>query len=187
MLYNFKEYNKYAEITGYRNIKFADAEAFLKANRKQTQNLDLQFFDAELIATKEHLYFAVLNALVAFNEVTNVSKSLAMETMLYASAKRQIQRAIEQCGIKPQTTSLAMTIIGVKPDEINRVLKAVTACINSEPDEQVLEMSRVKEKKIKEAFQISDTEIKAVLKNQDYSSAVVNLVIERVALLATQL
>jgi tRNA threonylcarbamoyladenosine modification (KEOPS) complex Cgi121 subunit len=187
MLYNFKEYGKYAEITGYRNIKFGDTEAFLKANRKQTQNLDLQFLDAELIATKEHIYFAVLNALAAFNGMTNVSKSLAMETMLYASAKRQIQRAIEQCGIKPQTTNLAVAIIGVKPEQINSVLETVTACISSEPDEQVLEMSKAKEKKIKEAFQISDKEIKAVLKNQDYSGAIVNLVIERVALLATQL
>ena len=43
------------EITGYRNIKFAEAEEFLKANRKETrENVDLQFFDAQLIATQEH-------------------------------------------------------------------------------------------------------------------------------------
>ena len=49
MLYHLKEYGKYAEITGYRNIKFARAEEFLKANRKETQeNVDVQFFDAQL-------------------------------------------------------------------------------------------------------------------------------------------
>ena len=37
MLYHLKEYGKYAEITGYRNIKFAKAEEFLKANRKENQ------------------------------------------------------------------------------------------------------------------------------------------------------
>ena len=36
MLHHLKKYGKYAEITGYRNIKFADAEKFLKANRKET-------------------------------------------------------------------------------------------------------------------------------------------------------
>ena len=113
MLYHLKEYGKYAEITGYRNIKFAEAEEFLKANRKETpDNVDLQFFDAQLIATQEHLYFAALNALQAFRNKTNLSKSLAMETMLYASAQRQIQKAIQLCGIKPQTKTMAVIIIG---------------------------------------------------------------------------
>ncbi len=56
MLHHLKEYGKNAEITGFRNIKFARAEKFLKANRKETQeNVDIQFFDAQLIATQEHL------------------------------------------------------------------------------------------------------------------------------------
>ena len=99
MLQYIKEYGKYVEITGYRNIEFDKAEIFLKANRKQTrQNVDIQFFDAELIATQEHLYFAVLNALQAFKNKTNLSKSPSMETMLYASAQRQIQKAINRAG-----------------------------------------------------------------------------------------
>ncbi len=91
----------------------------MKANRKQTrQNVNIQFFDAELIATQEHLYFAVLNALQAFKNKTNLSKSPAMETMLYASAQRQIQKAIECCGIKPQTKNMAVAIIGEDPGQI---------------------------------------------------------------------
>ena len=50
-----------------------------------------------------------------------------------------------------------------------------------------LNMSKMKEKKIKEMFQISDDELQTVVKDQDRSAAVINLVIERVALLATQL
>src|SRR5208283_2948596 len=108
MLHHLKEYGKYTEITGYRNMKFAVAEEFLKANRKETrENVDLQFFDAQLIATQEHLYFAALNALQAFKNKTNISKSLAMETMLYRPAQRQLQKALQRCGIKPETTSMA--------------------------------------------------------------------------------
>ena len=124
MLQYLKEYGKYVEITGYQNIEFDKAEAFLKANRKQTQqNVDIQFFDAELIATQEHLYFAVLNALQAFKNKTNLSKSPAMETMLYASAQRQIQKAIERCGIKPQTKNMAVVIIGDDPKQIENALE----------------------------------------------------------------
>ncbi len=168
MLYHLKEYSKYAEITGYRNIKFAAAEEFLKANRRETQeNVDLQFFDAQLIATQQHLYFAALNALQAFRNKTNISKSLAMETMLYASAQRQIQKAVQRCGIKPQTTAMAVIIIGVHPTKIKTMRDAVTAQVGIEPDEKVLEISKFKEQKIIETFQITEEELKAVMKNGD--------------------
>lgn len=188
MLYHLKEYSKYTEITGYRNIKFARAEEFLKANRKETQeNIDIQFFDANLIATQEHLYFAALNALQAFQSKTNISKSLAMEAILFASAQRQIQKAIQRCGIKPETTSMAVIIIGEDPPQIKTTLQAISMCVGVEPDEKVLEMSNFKEHKIIETFQITDKELKAVMNNENREEAVVNLVIERVALLATQL
>ena len=188
MLYHLKEYGKYAEMTGYSNIKFAKAEKFLKVNRKETQeNVDIQFFDASLIATQEHLYFAVLNALQAFHNKTNFSKSLAMETMLYASAQRQIQKAIQCCGIKPETTSMAVIIIGEAPTQLKNMLQAISIYIGVEPDEKVLEMSNFKEHKIIETYKITDQELKTVMENENREKAMVYLVIERVALLATQL
>jgi len=188
MLYHLKEYGKYAEITGYKKIKFAVAERFLKANRKENQeNVDVQFFDASLIATQEHLYFAALNAFQAFQNKTNISKSIGMETMLYASAQRQIQKAIERCGIKPETTSMGVVIIGENPTQLKTMLQAISTCVGVEPDEKVLEISNVKEHKIIEIFQITDQELKTVMKKENRTEAVVNLVIERVALLATHL
>ena len=188
MLHRIKEYGKYAEITGFKGIKFVQAESFLKANRKETQpNIELQFFDAGLVATQEHLYFAILNALQAFRNKTNISKSLAVETMLYASAQRQIRKAIQRCGIKTETTSMAAVIIGENPAEVKTLLEAITVCVGAEPDETVLEMNEVKLEKIKEAFQVKAEEIKTLMKNGNRNEAVVSLVVERVALLATQL
>src|SRR5271169_4640758 len=135
MLQYIKEHGKYVEISGYRSIVFDKAEAFLKANRKQTQNVDIQFFDADLIATQEHLYFAVLNALQAFDNKTNLSKTPTMETMLYASAQRQIQKAIERSGIKPKTKHMAVAIIGEDPTHIQNILEALTKCVGTGIDE----------------------------------------------------
>jgi tRNA threonylcarbamoyladenosine modification (KEOPS) complex Cgi121 subunit len=185
MLQLVKEYGNYVEITGYWDIKFEEAEAFLKSNRKLTlQNVDIQFFNAELIATHEHLYFAVLNALQAFKNKTNLSKSPAMETMLYASAQRQIRKAIEQSGIKPETTNLALVIIGSDPKQIENALEAVSECVGRKPDESVLELTELKETKIKKTFEITQQELK-VVETAGQNNAVVNLVIERMALLAT--
>ena len=166
MQFYLEEYGKHVEITGYRNIAFAGAEAFLKAHRKQLQqNVSIQFFDADLIATPEHLYFAVLNALQAFKNKTNLSKSPAMETILYASAQRQIQKSIDHIGIKPPTKNLAVTIIAEDPKQIESLLKELTACIGSEPDEKVLELTGAKQGKIRIAFGITDEELKTVKKD----------------------
>ena len=188
MLHYIKEYGKYAEITGFRNIKFVQTEAFLKARRKETRlNVELQFFDADLVATQDHLYFAVVNALQAFRNKTNVSKSLAVESMLYASAQRQIRKAIQRCGIKSETTSMAVVVIGEKPAEIEFLLEAIAVCVGAERDEAVLEMSDAKLEKIMEAFQVKAEEVKTIMKNGKLDEAVASLIIERVALLATQL
>lgn len=187
MRYHMEEFGKIVEVTGYKNIAATAAEEFLKANRRQTQAVGIQFFDADLIATREHLYFATLNALQAFRGKTNISKTPAMETMLFASAQRQIQRAIERSGIKPQTKNLAVVIIGDSEKPIEAALGAVTASVGGEPCMSVLEMTKGKQERIRKAFEITDEEVKTAMKEGAEEKAVVDLVIERVALLATQL
>ena len=186
MRYEMEEFGKFIEITGYSNISFAAAEAFLKEKRKQSQTTYIQFFDADLIATNEHLYFATLNALQAFKNKTNISKSPAMEAMLYASAQRQIQKAIERCGIKPKTTNMAVLIIGDNKEQTQTTLQDITACVGRKPDEAVLEVTKNKLEIIKQAFEITKEEVNATQQG-DKEKAIINLVIERVALLATQL
>ena len=188
MLFYLKEYGKYLEIVGYRNVEFVRAEAFLKANRLEvSQGVEIQFFDADLIATQEHLFFASINSLEAFKNKTNRSKSIAMEIMLYASAQRQIQKAIQQSGIKPLTTNMAATIIGENLTWLKKAVEAISEAVDAKLDQSVLEMSTSKNDTIKKVFQISNEEIKAVAKGENSQDALVNLVNERVALLTTQI
>lgn len=188
MLYQFEEYGYYAQITGFKGADFKIADAYLKANRKEAnQKVCVQFFEANLIATKEHLYFAVLNALLAFKNKTNLSKSLAMETMLYASSVRQIQKAIGFLGIKPETTNLAVVIIGEDPKKVEESLADASCHLGVETDDSVLDLSAEKIEKIKSAFEVTSVMLQAVSKNHSCDEALVGLVIERVALLATQL
>lgn len=187
MIQYLKEYGKYVEITGFRNVEFSRAEEFLKANRKEkNQDTCIQFFNAELVATSEHLNFAVLNALEAFKNNTNISKSLAMETMLYASAQRQIQKSIQLLGINPKSADIALVIIGENFGSVKKMLQAVTEFLNAKPDDTALKLTSEKTRKIKQTYEITNQMLKTVTE-PDSTQALVNLVIERVALLATQL
>lgn len=189
MLYKFEEYAYFAEITGFSGVGFEQADAYLKANRKAgQQKVWIQFFNADLVATGEHLYFAVLNALCAFRGGTNLSKSLAMETMLYASSERQIQKAIQAVGIKPDTSDVALVVIGETPEVIQAELKEVTAALKTETCEAVLNLTPKKTVKIKEAFKITPQMLEtAKIMGKSEDLALADLVIEKVALLATEL
>jgi tRNA threonylcarbamoyladenosine modification (KEOPS) complex Cgi121 subunit len=187
LLKYIEEDGKYVEITGFRNTKIEDAEKFLKAIRNVQQTACVQFFNAELVATWQHLYFAALNAFMAFRNKRNISKNIAMEVMLYASAQRQIRKAIALVGVKPAPANIAALIIGEIPDSVKNVLSAVSKCIGTEPDETVLELSKGKMQSIRRAFDISEKELETVMKKNNPEEALVNLVVERMALLSTQL
>jgi tRNA threonylcarbamoyladenosine modification (KEOPS) complex Cgi121 subunit len=147
----------------------------------------IQFFDAELVATWPHLYFAVLNALLAFRNERNISKSVAMEVMLYASAQRQIRKSIQLLGVKRDSANVAVVIIGENPDSVKAVLSAVSKRVGAEPDDTVLELTKEKAQRVRKAFNIGAKELEAVREEENADKALVNLVIERTALLSTQL
>jgi tRNA threonylcarbamoyladenosine modification (KEOPS) complex Cgi121 subunit len=187
LLKYIEEYAKYVEITGFSNTKIEDAAEFLKAVRKEKQTACVQFFNAELVATWQHLYFAALNALLAFRNKRNISKNIAMEVMLYASAQRQIRKAIAFIGVKRDSANVAVVIVGENPDYVRTALHSVSKLISAEPDETVLQLSKSKVQSIRRAFAISEKELETVIKKNNLEEALVDLVVERMALLSTQL
>lgn len=187
MLKYIKEFSKYVAIAGFRNAKIKDVEQFFEIIRKEKRsNVEIQFFDANFVATWQHLYFAFLNASTAFKNKENISKSLAMETMLYASAQHQIRKAMELLGIKPSTSEIAVLIIGEKPEAVKSALSMVSRHINARHDDTVLEFSKEKATIIQKTFGVSDVELKTIMKKDGLEKALTDLVIERMALLATQ-
>jgi len=188
MLKPLQEDRKYVEITGFKNVQVKDAEKLLTAVRKEMPaDAEVQLFDADLVASWQHLYFAVLNSLMAFRTKRNISKSVAVEVMLYASAQRQIKKAIELIGVKKTTANVAAVIVTEKAEPVKIALAAIANCVGAEPDETVLELTKRKVQRIGRAFAVSDLELETVASEGDAADALVACVVERVALLSTQL
>ena len=187
MLKYVEEAEIYLEISGFRDVEIGDPTNFLKAHRKFVSKGNfIQFFDAELIATWQHLYFAALNALLAFKDGNNISKTAQMETVLYSAAQRQIEKAIKTIGLKRKSSNVAILIAGEDPSSVKEILNAISKRIGKDPDETILELTIEKIQKIRQLFQISDVEIEAVSET-DPEKAIVDLIIERMALLVTQI
>ena len=188
MLKPLEEYGRYVEISGFRNVAIGDAKAFMDAVcRDLPDGAEVQLFDADLVATWEHLYFAALNALMAFQNKRNVSKSLAVEMALYASAKRQIKKAIEFIGVKAGSGDVAVVVLGADVAAVEAGLRVVAKRLGVDPNEGVLGLSEAKIVRVREAFDVSDAELQAVSACGDAKAALVDLVVERVALLSTRL
>jgi tRNA threonylcarbamoyladenosine modification (KEOPS) complex Cgi121 subunit len=188
MLKQLEEYGKYVEITGFRGIKIADAKAFAKAlSHDIPEGVEVQLFNADIIAGWQHLYFAVLNALSAFKTSRNKSKSLSVETALYASTQRQIKKALEQIGLRSSSENVAVLVIGEDVDSVRAGIKLVSRRFRMKPDETVLRLSEAKIKSIRREFDVSDVELEAAFAEGDADQALIDLIIERVALLSTRL
>jgi len=186
-LKRIEEFESYAEISGFKDVKISQAKEFLdKVSAKKPACVEVQFFDAKRVATWQHLYFAALNALTAFKNKENISKGLAMETLLYAAAERQITRAVELVGIGATSSDVAVLIIGREPSKIESALTMVSKNISGRCDEKVLELSKHKMATIRRVFDILEAELRTVMEKNDVEKAMTDLVVERMALLATQ-
>jgi len=175
---------KYIAIAGFRNAKIKDAENLFNAVREKVKDACVQFFDANLIAGQEHLFFAALNALKAFEGKTNISNSLSVETLLFACAQRQIKKAVELIGIKSESSRVAVLVIADTQQRAKATLEIVSKLVSGERDESAIELSEEKFEAIKKLFKISDLELKAKLKRKGLErEALVELVIEHMALL----
>jgi len=188
MLHFFEEFNFYVEITGFKDIRFEQTVVYLKDSRckVESQKVWIQFFNANLIATPEHLYFAVLNALCAFKKRSNISKNLAVETLLYASSQHQIQKAIQLIGLKTDTTEMAVVVIGEAAKDVNTALNDLTANLQIELCDAVLDLTPKKSALIKQIFDVSPLMFEVAAKDMGDDLALVNLIIEKVALLAVR-
>ena len=75
--------------------------------------------DARLVFGRDHLESAALHAIRARDSKTMSSRSLAMETLLYASGQRQVQDAIRVAGLRRETTTVGIVLFGdAKVDEL---------------------------------------------------------------------
>ncbi len=186
-LEKFNGNNGHITIVGFKNVKIKDIKGFLEDVRGEVKEAHVQFLDAKLIAGQQHLYFAALNALKAFKRKSNISSSLAIEAILYASAQRQISKAVNLLGVKKDSSRVAVLIIAENRQRMDDCLEVVSRMVPGERDDMVLELTDEKIGGIKRLFEISDLEIEAKLRRKGLElEALIDLVIEHVALLATQ-
>jgi len=176
---------KYLVVEGLRKVEIIDVERTLNSIRARAGGCQSQVLDANMLAGFEHIYFAVLNALKSFRSGLNISKSLAIEMMTFASGQDQIREAIEILGVKPGLQNIAVAVIADRRDEALIALNNILDLLGGERDDGVIELTEEKIPAIVEKFNISNSELEASMRGS-LKDALKNVIIERMALLITQ-
>ncbi len=115
----------------------------------------IQIIDSRIIAGRSHITFAISKAEKAFEKGENISKDFFLEVLLRASAQRQIKEAVSLLGIKEE--GLKGIILLCK--EVPQDFLEEYGC---REDPEIFNIGKDKYERIKEAFFIDETEIRAV-------------------------
>ena len=135
-------------------------------------NVTVQALNADKIAGKRHLEFAVNKALRAIENGNNRAKDTGIEIMRYASGKRQIEDAFSM-GVHEGANNVAIVILG-QPSNIESALESIKKLISEKP---FLDYNESKKDLVVSEYNITEPEIDAVGEQK-----IPDLVLERVAL-----
>ncbi|UCD96805.1 MAG: hypothetical protein JSV35_01750 [Candidatus Bathyarchaeota archaeon] len=182
IIHQAEGFDKFIGIAGFSDFQVKDIDGLLKEVDEKFPKAVFQFLNAKLIAGPRHLIFAAVNALNAFKTGFNISRNLAVECLLYASAQNQINRALSIIGVNPNTTEVVLLVIAEQEKSARELLEGVSEIVPGTRDDSVLELSDVKSQEIKDLFSISEAEL-STRNTKDEKIALTELVIEHCALL----
>jgi len=182
-----EEFGVWVAVAGFTDVNLGDMERLIQ-KMKSLPAMAVQLLNADLVAGWWHLFFAALNAVKAMRDGTNRSRDLSMELLLYASAQRQISKALEIMGVKPDTKRVALIVIADSRESLDAALTQASELLGGVRDDGAVKLTQGKVDGIKRAFGITEDELKAQAPENkvDLLDALASLVIEHVALLAAE-
>lgn len=173
-----------AELCNSNNLK--QKELIQLATSMSSDSLTVQLLNGLLIASEIHLLSAAQNAIRAQQGDYMISRSLDVEIIVFASAQRQIGRALEALGVHDGLDEIALVVIGTDNSSVEHSIKDLVDTIGTET---LPSFSATNERmeRVKKHFQIGDREISAISDSETLESqldALARCVVSRVSLVA---
>jgi tRNA threonylcarbamoyladenosine modification (KEOPS) complex Cgi121 subunit len=173
-----------AEIHNSNHLKQSDLIHLAKS--LSSDSLMVQLMNGLLIADETHLLSAAQNALNAKQGKYMHSRSLDVEIIVFASAQRQIGRALDALGIYDDIDEIAVVVVGTDPSSVEDCIRDLTDKIGIETIPPFVATSE-RLARIKDHYQISDKEIGAISESDKIDSQLAALsrcIVSRISLVA---
>ncbi len=173
-----------SEIHNSNNLK--QEELLDIAKSMSSDSLTVQLLNGLLIVDEAHLLSAAQNAVNAQNGKYMLSRSLDVEIIVYASAQRQIGRALDELGVYDRLEHVAVVVIGNDRKSVEQSLKKITTKIGKEFPNP-FEGSKDRFDGLKAHFDIDEKEICTFTDSDDdleRQKALSKCIVSRVSLVA---
>jgi len=136
----------------------------------------IQAFDAELVVGEGHLRAAVEHADRAYDRDENVAREPAVEILLYAAGRRQINRALRM-GVDEGDAPVAVVVHGLDDGSDEAAAAEAVRELLASTDRDAASAERIDGEAVRAFFDVTDAERAAT------DATLADLVRERVALL----
>ncbi|MFW9832394.1 MAG: KEOPS complex subunit Cgi121 [Candidatus Thorarchaeota archaeon] len=156
------------------------------ATSMSSDSITIQLLNGLLISGTPHLLSAAQNAINAQKGDYMLSRSLDVEIIVFASAQRQIGKALELLGIYDGLDEIAVVVVGNNVSIVKEAIQSLTEKIGQE---LVSPFNPTKDRfeRIRNQFQINKEEIEAISDSNDLESQLAALsrcIASRVSLVA---
>lgn len=173
-----------SEIHNSNNLK--QEELLDLAKSMSSDSLTVQLLNGLLIVDEAHLLSAAQNAVNAQNGKYMLSRTLDVEIIVYASAQRQIGRALDELGVYDRLEHIAVVVIGNDRKSVEQSLKKITTKVGKEFPNP-FEGSKERIDSLKAHFDIDEKEICTFTDSDDdleRQRALSKCIVSRVSLVA---
>jgi KEOPS complex subunit Cgi121 len=168
-------------------IEIEDLDRFLASvgDLEVEHDCAIQAFDTDYVLGRDHLRAAVEHADRAFDRGENVARERAVEILLYAAGRRQINRAL-QMGVGEGESDVVFVVHSPDGDEsvedaaaeaVRDLLASLSRCETESASVDALSADRIDRAAVREFFDVTEAELEAT------DATLADLVRERVALL----
>ena len=187
MIFELPAAGIHAWISAFNTRPNSVEELFQNAT-KEYPEVSIQLVDLDRVPGQRYLKLATVNAENSFHSKQPITKTLAMELLLYISAEKQIVRALKHVGITPETCRIAAVALGVDRDRVLAAADFLSGSLGQGSEDGLLDdWSRLRIKNVRSGFDIGEKEIKATIrKNEAKRMAIERLAVERSAMLAAK-
>ncbi|MBY8998841.1 MAG: hypothetical protein KGD60_14025 [Candidatus Thorarchaeota archaeon] len=172
------------ELHNSNNLK--QDELIQLANSLSSDSLTIQLMNGLLIADETHLLSAAQNAINAKKGEYMLSRSLDVEIIVFASAQRQIGRALDALGVYDGLDEIAVVVVGTDTSSVEDSIQDLAGKIGREVI-PAFAVTNERIDRIKDHYQISDKEIGAISDSDKIESQLTALsrcLVSRVSLVA---
>ncbi|MHA1942796.1 MAG: KEOPS complex subunit Cgi121 [Candidatus Thorarchaeota archaeon] len=156
------------------------------AKSMSSDSLTVQFMNGLLIADDIHLLSAAQNAVNALSGKYMLSRSLDVELIVYASAQRQIGKALDELGVYDGLDHIAAVVIGNDQKIVRQTLEEIIKKLGKEFSIP-FEGSKERFDRVKIHFKINEKEIRTFTDSKDNRAqqrALSKCVVSRVSLVS---